>query len=141
MNVTKISTSLLVIAAITVLVVFALRVGSGVTADSVAVLQTKGMTCSSCSSKITKALESLKGIAASEVDVNGGWVIVGYDTKTVKPDALAEKVTSAGFDSKVHVILTLEQFKQITGRDIGAKAAQLSGCCGENGGCGTKKQS
>ena len=141
MNTKILTTLLLVIAAITVLVVFALRVGGGAIADSVAVLQTKGMTCGSCSSKITKALETLKGVAVTEVDVNGGWVIVGYDTKSVKPGALAEKVTGAGFDSKVHVILTPEQFKQITGRDIGAKAAQLSGCCGGNGGCGTKKQS
>jgi copper chaperone CopZ len=141
MNVKKISTLLLLVAAITVLVVFAFRVGGGVIADSVAVLQTKGMTCGSCSSKITKALETLKGVAVTEVDVNGGWVVVGYDTKSVKPDALAEKVTGAGFDSKIHVILTPEQFKQITGRDIGAKAAQLSGCCGGNGGCGTIRQS
>ncbi|MRR56295.1 MAG: copper chaperone [Deltaproteobacteria bacterium] len=141
MNIKKLSTSLLVIAAITVLVVFALRVGSGITADSVAVLQTKGMTCGSCSSKISKALESLSGVAITEVDANGGWVIVGYDTKTVKPDALAKKVTGAGFASKVYVILTPEQFKQISGREIGANAAQLSGCCGGNGGCGTKKQS
>jgi len=141
MNVTKISTSLLVIAAITVLVVFALRVGSGVTADSVAVLQTKGMTCGSCSSKITKALESLSGVAITEVDVTGGWVIVGYDTKSVKPEALAEKVNGAGFTSKVHVVLTPEQFKQITGRDIGGTAAKLSGCCGGNGSCGTNNQS
>jgi len=140
MNAKILSTSLLVIAAVTVLVVFAFRVGTGATADSVAVLKTTGMTCGSCSSKITKALQSLKGIAVTEVDVNGGWVIVGYDTKTVKPEELAGKVTSTGFDSKVYVILTPEQYKQITGRDIGAKAAQLSGCCGGNGGCDTKKQ-
>ncbi|MRR55532.1 MAG: copper chaperone [Deltaproteobacteria bacterium] len=140
MNVKRISTLLFVIAAVTVLVVFALRVGSGATADSIAVLQTKDMTCGSCSSKITRALESLSGVVSTEVDVNGGWVLVGYDTKAVKPELLAEKVMSAGFRSTVHLVLTPEQFKQISGRDIGAKAAQLSGCCGGNGGCGTKKQ-
>jgi copper chaperone CopZ len=99
------------------------------------------MTCGNCSSKITKALQSLKGIAVTEVDVNGGWVIVGYDTKTVKPELLAEKVKGAGFGSTVHLVLTPEQFKQLTGRDIGAKAAPTSGCCGKSGGCGSNKKS
>jgi copper chaperone CopZ len=141
MNAKILSTSLLVLAAVTLLVVLAFRVGTGATADSVAVLKTTGMTCGSCSSKITKALESLKGIAVTEVDVNGGWVIVGYDTKTVKPELLAEKVKGAGFGSTVHLVLTPEQFKQLTGRDIGAKAAPTSGCCGKSGGCGSNKKS
>jgi copper chaperone CopZ len=117
-------------------------VKAGTTADSVAVLRTTGMTCGSCSSKITKALESLKGVAVTEVDVEGGWVVVGYDTKTVKPEALAAQVASTGFGSNVHMVLTPEQFKQATGRDIGAKAIPSSGCCGgKGGGCGSNKKS
>ncbi|HBA72024.1 MAG: heavy metal transporter [Geobacteraceae bacterium GWC2_55_20] len=138
------STSLLVVITITVLAVLALRVRIGATADSVTVLRTSGMTCGSCSSKITKALESLKGVAVTEVDVEGGWVVVGYDTKTVKPEALAEKVNAAGFGSRVHRVLTPEQFKQITGRDIGKQASPSGGCggCGtQGGGCGSNKQS
>lgn len=140
MSAKKISTSLLVITVITLLVVLAFRIRVGATADSIAVLKTAGMTCGSCSSKITKALESLKGVAVTEVDIEGGWVIVGYDTKTVKPEALAEKVNGTGFGSNVHVVLTPEQFKQVTGRDIGQKAASSGGCggCGSGGGCGTK---
>jgi mercuric ion binding protein len=138
----KITTSLLVIMVLTVLVVLALRVRVGATADSIAVLKTSGMTCGSCSSKITKALESLKGVAVTEVDVEGGWVVVGYDTKDVKPESLAEKVIGVGFGSKVHVVLTPEQFKQLTGRDIGSKDTPSSGCCGgKGGGCGPNKKS
>jgi copper chaperone CopZ len=141
MNAKRITTSLLVIAAITVLVVLAFRVRVGATADSVAVLRTTGMTCGSCSSKITKALESLKGVAVTEVDVEGGWVIVGYDTKDVRPESIAEEVSGAGFGSNVHVVLTPEQFKQITGREIGMKASPSGGCggCGTKGGCGSNK--
>ena len=138
MNAKKISTSFLVIAAVTVLVVFAFRVRIGATADSVAVLQTSGMTCGSCSSRITKALESVKGVAVTEVDVNGGWVIVGYDTKVVKPETLAEKVTGTGFNSKLSEVLTPEQFRQITGRNIGQNATSSGGC---GGGCGANKPS
>ena len=135
--------NILIFAAIvTFLSVLAFFVSVGTTADSVAVLKTDGMTCGSCSSKITKALETLKGVAVTEVDVEGGWVIVGYDTKTVKPDALAAQVSSTGFGSNVHVVLTPEQFKEITGRDIGAKTAPTSGCCGgKGGGCGSNKKS
>ena len=101
-----------------------------------------GMTCGSCSDKITKALDALQGVAVTEVDVEGGWVIVGYDTKSVKPESLAEKVNGAGFSSNVHLVLTPEQFKQATGRDIGAGAPPSSGCCGsKGGGCGSSKKS
>lgn len=130
----------MVLATVTLLSLLAFYVRVGVTADSVAVLRTAGMTCGSCSSKITTALQGVKGVAVAEVDVEGGWVIVGYDTKMVMPDKLAEKVNGAGFASGVYRVLTPEQFKQITGRDIGKKASQASGCCGR-GGCGSGKQS
>ena len=125
------------------LVTLAFHVRTRPTADSVAVLKTTGMTCGSCSSRITTALETLKGVAVTEVDVEGGWVVVGYDTKIVKPEALAKKVNGAGFVSNVNQVLTPKQFKQITGRDIGMNASPPKGCgeCGTKGGCGTDKNS
>jgi mercuric ion binding protein len=138
----KVVNGVFIITVITILSVLAVFVRIGATADSIAVLKTTGMTCGSCSSKITKALESLKGVAATEVDVEGGWVVVGYDTKDVKPESLAEKIIGVGFGSKVHVVLTPDQFKQLTGRDIGKKDTQSSGCCGgKGGGCGSNKKS
>lgn len=139
----KVINGVIIISVITILSVLAFFVRIGATADSIAVLKTTGMTCGSCSSKITKALESLKGVAVTEVDVDGGWVVVGYDTKSVKPESLAERVNSTGFGSRVHVVLTPEQFKQITGRDIGNKASPSGGCggCGTKGGCGSNRQS
>lgn len=131
---------------ITVVAVFlstlAFHVNAKAAVDSIAVLKTTGMTCGSCSAKISRALEAQKGVAVTEVDVAGGWVIVGYDTKSVKPDALAQKVTDTGFNSLVHLVLTPEQFKQTTGRDLGIKTEPGSGCCGgKGGGCSTGKQS
>jgi mercuric ion binding protein len=68
-------------------------------------------------------------------------VVVGYDTKTVKPSVLAERVTGSGFSSNVHMILTPEQYKQATGRSPGKKAEPGSGCCGgKGGGCGSGRQ-
>ncbi len=137
----KIVNGVIVVTAITLLSLLGFYVRVGATADSVAVLRTTGMTCGSCSSRISKALETVKGVAVAEVDVEGGWVIVGYDTKSVKPEALAEKVNGAGFGSNVHMVLTPAQFKQVTGRDIGTKAVPASGCCGGKGGCGSGKKS
>lgn len=136
--------TLIVVVAVTLLTLLAFYVRTGATADSVAVLKTSGMTCGSCSSKITTALESLKGVAVTEVDVDGGWVVVGYDTKTVQPAALAAQVISTGFGSNVHMVLTPEQFRQITGRDIGKNGPSSGGCggCGtKGGGCGSNKKS
>lgn len=125
----------IIITAVTVLLfTLAFHIKSGVTADSIVIMKTTGMTCGSCSSKISTTLEKQKGVAASEVDVEGGRVIVAYDTKTVRPEILAEKVSGVGFRSKVYQLLTPEQFKQITGREIAASAAQNKICCGRNGG-------
>ena len=133
---------MLLVAMVTLLSVLAMYVRIGAIADSVAVLKTTGMTCGSCSSRITKALETLKGVAVTEVDVEGGWVSVGYDRKTVKPESLSAKVNDAGFVSTVYRVLTPEQFKQITGRNIGRKALLSGGCggCGTKGGCDSNKR-
>lgn len=139
----RILNGVIVVAVAALLSVFGFFVRVGATADSVAVLKTSGMTCGNCSSRITKALETLKGVAVTEVDVEGGLVIVGYDTKSVKPETLAETVNGAGFVCGVHQVLTPEQFRQVTGRNIGKKATASGGCgnCGSKGGCGAKKQS
>jgi len=141
MNRRNIINAILILVSVTMLVLLAFRVRPGATADAVAVIRTAGMTCGSCSEKITRALSREKGVAVTEVDVAGGWVVVGYDTKAVKPESLSEKITGAGYGSTIQAVLTPEQFRQITGRDIG-KSSSAGGCggCGPKGGCGTKKQ-
>ena len=139
----KITTStisyLMVAGAVTLLLLLSFFVRVGATANSVAVLKTSGMTCSSCSHAITAALQTVNGVAVTEVDVEGGWVVVGYDSKTVQPGQLAEKVSGTGYTSAVHRVLTPGEYKQITGKEIGRTAASTPGCCG-NGGCRAAKQ-
>lgn len=129
--------------AVAFLTTLAFHVNAKTDADSIAILNTTGMTCASCSNTISTVLEASKGVALTEVDVEGGWVIVGYDTKTVTPERLVEKVRGAGFGSTVHRILTPQQFKQITGKDLGKEASPSRGCggCGPKGGCGSNKNS
>jgi copper chaperone CopZ len=137
MKLNKTLNTCLVLTVLVILGVCAFFVRIGATADAVVVLRTGGMTCGSCVSKITKALENVHGVAATEVDLQGGWVIAGYDSKLVAPERLAEKVVKTGFDSKVQMVLTPEQFRKLAGRDIGKQAA-AGGCCG-SGDCGGKQ--
>ena len=136
----KIINIVLILLVATVLTVLALYVRTGATVDSVVVLKTSGMTCSSCSSKISMALKKERGVAVTEVDITGGWVVVGYDSHAAQPETLAAKVNETGFKSTIQTVVTPEQFKQITGRIIGQNAAK-SGCCGTGGGCGTNNRS
>jgi copper chaperone CopZ len=135
-----ISSSALVIIAVTLLVVLAFHVRTGATANAVAVLKTTGMTCSSCSNAITKALEHEKGVAVTEVDVAGGWVQIGYDHQKVKPATLAQKVSDAGFSSRLYAVLTPDEFKRISGREIGKSASITRGCCSGSNGCTSNRQ-
>ena len=125
--------SLVVVVAV-ILVISAFYVRVGATADQVVVLRTSGMTCSSCVSKITKALQSERGVAATEIDLAGGVVLAGYDSKQVAPDRLARTVAATGFKSEVAQVLTPQQFKSLVGRDLGVQAQ--GGCCGPRG-CGS----
>ena len=126
----------LVFAVLVILGVCAIFVRIGATADAVVVLKTSGMTCGSCAAKVTRALQGERGVAATEVDLEGGLVIAGYDSKLVAPERLAQRVVATGYACKVQTVLTPEQFKKITGRDIGKQSAG-SGCCGSKD-CGGK---
>ncbi|HBG06630.1 MAG: heavy metal transporter [Geobacteraceae bacterium GWC2_58_44] len=130
----RIFNTCLILAVVVILAVFAVYVRVGATADAVVVLRTSGMTCGSCIAKVNKALQAETGVAATEVDLEGGWVIAGYDSKQVAPEKLAQKVAATGFGSTVQMVLTPEQFKKLAGRDIGQQAGG-SGCCGAKG-CG-----
>lgn len=141
MKFSTIINSVIITLAAAFLISLALCVRVGASADSVAVLKTSGMTCGSCANRITTALKTLSGVAVSEVDLEGGWVLVGYDPKIVNPAALVAKVNATGFSSNLHQVLTAEQFKQVSGRYLGQKSGPGSGCCGgKGGGCGAEKQ-
>lgn len=125
---------LLVVAAVLVVTLFAFSVRIGPAADHVAVLRTAGVTCGGCVTDIEKALRGKGGVAAVEVDLNGGWVIVCYDTKKIMPDAISATVAGAGYRNMVTELMSVEQFRAKTGRDPVAMAARQSGC-----GCGALK--
>ena len=123
----------LLLIVVVVLGVFACYVRIGATADAVLVLKTSGMSCGQCASRVTSALQAVQGVAATEVDLAKGLVMAGYDSRRVAPEKLARQVTAEGYDSKIQSVLTLEQYKKMSGHDICTQSAS-GGCC-----CGVKK--
>lgn len=131
MNRKTLINSLLITAAVVVVVVCAFSVRTDASFDSVAVLRTLGMTCGSCAVRIEKTLKAEGGVEAVNVDVGGGQVVVGYDSKRVRPERIAEKVTGTGYGSSILQVLTADEYRTMNGR--GVRAAAAGGGCG--GGC------
>lgn len=108
--------------------VFALnQPGPRANADAVAVLKSQGVTCGSCAGRIEKALREKAGVASVEVEVEAGRVVVAYDAKLVKAEALAAAVTGAGYGSSVLQTMTADQYRDVTGKELTARPAK-SGC-------------
>lgn len=127
--------AILIIFVVVILVTLAFFVRLGATADKVAVLQTAGMMRGGCVSDIEKALQAKEGIASMEVDVNGGRVIVGFDSKKVRPGEIAAIISGLGYWNKVSEVLSKEEFRAKTGREPGINMGTV-GCAG---GCGTRE--
>jgi mercuric ion binding protein len=127
--------TILIIFVSAMLVKLAFFVRLGATADKVVVLQTAGITCGGCVADIEKALQAKEGIASMEVDVRGGRMIVGYDSKKIRPDEIAATIAGLGYRNMVSDVLNIEQFRAKTGREPGIKMRNI-GCAG---GCGTRE--
>ena len=132
-----IGTGILVACVLGLLVYLAFHVRLAPVPNAVAALKTFGMTCGSCAGKIEKALRPMNGVAGVEVDVNGGWVLVGYDSQTANPETFAGAVSKAGFQSWLMERMSLADFRRVAGRDFGAKAVRSGGS--GSGGCGSTK--
>jgi len=72
---------------------------SNINADlSKALLNVKGLSCSSCIQNIKDALSNIQGIEEILVDISRGTAQIYYNSKTLKePDRLAQAVTSGGY--------------------------------------------
>lgn len=64
-------------------------------------LQVEGMTCSSCSSAVEKALASQKGVVSAAVNLLAKRAEVQFDPDVTGPRALIEAVQDAGFDAHI----------------------------------------
>ncbi len=56
------------------------------------------VSCSTCSGKIKDELSSLKGVANVNVDMKKQVVNVEYESCSVTPDAISQKISSLGYE-------------------------------------------
>lgn len=64
-------------------------------------LQVKNMTCGTCPLVVRKALERVPGVSAASVDFDKKTATVTFDPDRVKPAALTQATTNAGFPSSL----------------------------------------
>ena len=62
----------------------------------------EGMTCGTCSDKVTVALIHVEGVKASSVDHETGIATVVYDAGLTNVDTIASKITESGFKASLH---------------------------------------
>jgi copper ion binding protein len=57
-----------------------------------------GMTCTSCVSRITRALRKLDGVESVKVDLVSDSAIVGFDVKKTSLEAIGAAIVHAGYE-------------------------------------------
>lgn len=144
----------LVLAVVALLVMFAFFIKPWVTADAVAFLRTSGIACQGCAaagreapvaqqpvdceectSRIVTAVNGRNGVAWVTVDRAGGEVVVGFDSASVRPEAIAATMTDAGYRSSVIRVVSADQY----GRMPGGNHAVRKGTTGCGGSCAMGK--
>lgn len=65
------------------------------------VLNVTGMSCVSCSNKVTASLKAVEGVKSATVDVATGKAELVIDNKKTNADALAKVVTDSGYKTTV----------------------------------------
>lgn len=144
----------LVLAVVALLAVLAFFVKPLTTADAVAFFRTSGMACKGCAaasreaavpqrpvdceectSRIVTTVNGRKGVAWVAVDKGGGEVVVGFDSASVRPEAIAATITGAGYRSSVTRVVSADQYSKMPG---GNHAVRM-GATGCGGGCGMGK--
>jgi copper chaperone CopZ len=64
-----------------------------------ATLHVEGMTCESCASELTDALQKLAGVANAKIEYSEKKATVGYDPKQVTPQAMLDTLQKLGYTS------------------------------------------
>jgi len=61
-------------------------------------LNVAGMTCGSCTAKVTQALRATAGVGDAKVSLSAGEATVQYDERLTSPDKLKSAVKDAGYE-------------------------------------------
>lgn len=60
-------------------------------------INVNGMTCGSCTSTVTRALQAIPGVSEVNVSLTPGQATVKYDENVTSPRQLKSAVTAAGY--------------------------------------------
>lgn len=130
----KLENMVLALTVFLVLGIFAFAIQVRPTADQVAMVKATGINCG-VMVEIEKSLYAKQGVVTVEVIANDGKVIVGYESKTIQPQAIAAVIAKMGYEITAMETLEVEKFRVITG--MGPDANTSSVGCG--GLCGVRK--
>lgn len=61
------------------------------------IFKVTGMTCGSCTNKVTKALKAIPGVGDVHVSLSAGEASVRYDDQLTSPDQMKSAVQGAGY--------------------------------------------
>ena len=64
-------------------------------------LKVTGMTCGGCTTNVTNALKSIRGVGDVKVSLSAGEVTVQYDERLTSPDQLKVAIEGAGYGVNV----------------------------------------
>lgn len=79
-------------------------------------LKVTGMTCGSCTSKVTNALKAVSGVSDVNVSLSAGQATVQFDEQKTSSDQLKSAVKDAGYGVDLPTAMHSHQSKD--------------GCCG-----------
>lgn len=65
---------------------------------STSVLNVGGMNCAHCKKAVEKALQTLDGVQAAEVNLNAGTVTIEHDDGVISESKLKNTIRDAGYD-------------------------------------------
>jgi copper chaperone CopZ len=73
------------------------------------------MTCTSCVSRITRALRNVDGVDSIKVDLVSDSAIVGFDSARTSLEVIGAAIRAAGYEARVEAA---EPFTQATYRGL-----------------------
>lgn len=90
-----------IVAAAAVLVAGGRAAGAGGQEEATAIIQVKGLICSSCSEGVRKALSRLTGVGGVTVNIRDDTVQVRYDSTKITPRQMVEAIRKAGYEARL----------------------------------------
>ncbi|MHB8811145.1 MAG: heavy-metal-associated domain-containing protein [Desulfobulbaceae bacterium] len=130
----KLENMILALTVFLVLEIFAFAIHVRPTADQVAVVKATGINFGVIAD-IEESLYAKQGVVTVEVNPDEGWVIVGYDSKSVQLTEIASIIAKTGYEITFVETFGVEKFRAINGMSPETNASSVG--CG--GACGFRK--